>query len=342
MEKHGKKYIAPIRRSVKTLLDCGNDFALMKGAVDEMYQVFSKITNISIHNLSNDNDIILHSGKAIGSAGAAHCLLEMKRTAVFLRGINKAISKKLQRKRIETLSILYAGTGPYGTLIVPLLLLYNNTGLRVDLLDINPESLKAIQKVIEALDIAQYIGKIYCTDATNIKIERQYDIVVSETMQTCLKNEPQVAIMQNLIPQLSHKSVFIPEEISIDAYLVSPILEQEYLFYYEGERPPLNRVFLGNVFVVNKNNLNTDQLQRIIEIPYKTSDFHLLRLFTTVKIFDNEILNNRDSSITLPVDFYDLNRQQANRIDFRYIQGPRPGIKSRIMDDKYLKKTVNF
>lgn len=335
MEKNGRKYIEPIKRSAKTLLDCGNDFALMKGAIDEMYGIFSKITNISIHNLSNDKDIMLHSGKAIGSAGAAHCLLEMKRTAVFLRGINKVISQKLHRKRLKTLSMLYAGTGPYGTLVVPLLLLYSNNELKVDLVDINPESLNAIQKVIEALDIAQYVGKIYCSDATIIKIERQYDIVVSETMQTCLKNEPQVAIMQNLIPQLSPESVFIPEEISIDAYLVSPKMEQEYLFYYEGERPPLCRVFLGNVFVVNKNNLDADQMQRIINIPSNISGFHVLRLFTTVKVFDDEILTGRDSSITLPVDFYDLNQQQASQIDFHYIQGVRPGIESRIKEDRY-------
>jgi len=61
--------------------------------------------------LNQDKDIMLPSGKAISAAAAAHCLLEMKRTAVFLRGIHKAILHKLKEKKGSQLRILYAGTG---------------------------------------------------------------------------------------------------------------------------------------------------------------------------------------------------------------------------------------
>lgn len=91
----------------------------MKQSVDVLYQVFSSITGVTINQLNRDKDIILPSGKAISTAAAAHCLLEMKRTAVFLRGIDKAISLKLSGATTKPVSILYAGTGPYGTLFIP-------------------------------------------------------------------------------------------------------------------------------------------------------------------------------------------------------------------------------
>jgi len=132
-----KEWVETVRRETNTLISCEDDFLLMKRAVDELYRVFSAITGVTINQLNTESDIMLPSGKAIGMAGAAHCLLELKRTAVFLRGINKAILSKKKAHIALPLRVLYAGTGPYGTLVVPLLTLLTPKDIIVDLLEIN-------------------------------------------------------------------------------------------------------------------------------------------------------------------------------------------------------------
>ncbi len=330
-----KTHIESVGQSAKTLIACGDDFALMKQAVDELYRVFSGITGVRVDQLGADKDIMLPSGKAISTAAAAHCLLEMKRTAVFLRGIDKAIRQQLSANPQKTLHLLYAGTGPYGTLIIPLLLLYKPQELIVDLLDINSVSLVALQKVIDTLALNDYIGEVYCTDATRFIIPRHYDIAISETMLACLKSEPQVAIMQNLIPQLAEDCIFIPEEISIDACLTNPKMEMERLLYYENESPPFERRLLGNVFVISKHKLDDIKSRKTFSIPDDAIVFPVLNLFTTVKVFDNEILTDNDSSITLPKRFYDFRRQSANEVVFWYVQGEKPRIESGIVQPTF-------
>jgi len=322
------------------LLECKDEVWQMKQAVDELYQIFSQITGVTIDQFNQHPDFMLPSGKAISTAGAAHCLLEMKRTALFLRGINKAILLKLSESSTKPISILYAGTGPYGSLIVPLLSLYLPDELTVDLLDINPNSLAALKKLIDTLALGEYMGETYCTDATTFTITRQYDIVISETMLACLKSEPQVAIMQNLIPQLEDNCIFIPEEISIDANLINPKMEMDRLMYYETEEPPFERISLGNIFTVNKNKLDCSLYNKTLSINDFTANFPILKLFTTVKVYENEILSDNDSSITLPKQYYDFRKEQAKEVQFWYVQGEKPRIESRIKQYSLSKEAV--
>lgn len=330
-----RKTIGQVLQSALTLISCADNFILMKQSIDELYRVFSSITGVTVDNLNQDKDIMLPSGKAISTAAAAHCLLEMKRTAVFLRGINKAISIKLSEAKNKPIRILYAGTGPYGTLVIPLLTLYKPGELKVDLIDINPGSLSALYKIIETLGLSSYIGEVHCTNAATFAVTRLYDIAISETMLACLKNEPQVAIMQNLIPQLPEECIFIPEEISIDACLTNPKMEMERLFYYETEQPPFERQSLGNVFVVSKQKLNSILSPKRILIPGETIAFPVLKLFTTVRVYGNEVLIDNDSSITLPKKFYDFRKQSAREVEFWYVQGERPGIESSIVQHTF-------
>jgi hypothetical protein len=319
-----------LNRNTKTLLKCGNNAAEMKQAVDELYRIYSSITEVKVDQINTDKDIMLPSGKAISTAAAAHCLLEMKRTAVFLRGINKAIALKLSQATNKSIRILYVGTGPYGTLLTPLLPLYKPTELKVDVLDINQKSLVALHELTAKLELEDYIDEMHFTDATAFTVTKQYDIVICETMLACLKNEPQVAIMQHLIPQLTDDCIFIPEEISIDTSLTNPKMEMDRLMYYETEQPPFERVSLGNIFTVNKHELNGSLYKKKLTIPDSKAKFPILKLFTTVKVYDNEILTDNDSSITLPKQYYDFRKEQAKEVEFWYVQGEKPRIESSI------------
>jgi len=318
-----------VHQSAQALLYCGDNFRLMKQTVDELYRVFSTITGVTIDQLNCGKEKSIPSTNAILTAIAAHCLLEMKRTAVFLRGINKAIKLKISEAVGRPVRILYAGTGPYGTLVIPLLRLFKPEELIIDLLDINFDSLAALQKVTDALTLNRYIGEVYCADATTFVVTKPYDIVISETMLACLKSEPQVAIMQNLVPQLTESCLFIPEEISIDAFLTNPKLETDRLFHSGTEPLPFERRLMENVFKVSK--LNTMLSRKKLFVPCCITSFPVLKLFTTVKVFGNEILTGNDSSITMPKQYFDFRKQSATEVVFWYVQGKKPRIESHVV-----------
>jgi len=320
-----------LNRHTQLLLNCGDDAVSMKLAVDQIYKIYSQITGVKINTIHQDKDILLPSGKAISTAAAAHCLLEMKRTAVFLRGINKAIALKLSQAADKPIRILYAGTGPYGTLLTPLLPLYPSAELRVDMLDINRQSLVALHDLVGTLALNQYIDEIFCTDATTFTVTKPYDIVISETMLACLKSEPQVAIMQNLIPQLNEACIFIPEEITIDACLTNPKMEMDRLMYYETERPAFERLSLGNILKLNKQTIHKTLECIRLSIPEETANFPILKLFTKVTVFGNEMLTENDSSITLPKQYYNLKERPVHEVEFRYEQGEKPRMESSII-----------
>jgi hypothetical protein len=321
-------YKEKIKKSTENLLTCNDDFARMKFAVDQMYQVFSEITGVNIGQLNTEKDIMLPSGKAISTAAAAHCLLEMKRTAVFLRGIHKAISKKLTEHKEGQIRILYAGTGPYGSLVIPLLLLHSADEVKVDLLDINPKSLDALSKVTEALKLGDYIGEIYCADAATIKLTHKYDIVISETMQACLKKEPQVAIMQNLIPQCNADTIFIPEQITIDAYLKKRGIWDGDRLMVEGGETNL----LCELFSVSKGNLNSNRYRKIVDIPATLTGPYDLLLYTTIQVFCNEVLGLNDCSLNMPLRYFEFRGNYPSSIEFWYTQSNKPKIESKILD----------
>lgn len=323
-------------RNIRLLLECNDNAQQMKLAVDELYRIYSRITGVTFNWKKEDKDIMLPTGKAISTSAAAHCLLEMKRTAVFLRGINKAICLKLSEEIPKPIHILYVGTGPFGTLVVPLLPLYASTQVQVDLMDINRSSLVSLLGLTGKLGLDAYIDEVFNTDATCFTISKNYDIIICETMLACLQNEPQVAIMRNLIPQMEDTCTFIPEEISIDASLVNPKMEMDRLLYYENETPFFERKLLGNIFCINKRKLKNILTHKKLTIPENIGDFPVLKLFTTVRVFDKEVLTENDSSITLPKQFYDFRKQPAGEVEFWYIQGEKPRIESRITQPAFI------
>lgn len=206
-----------VRGAIEKLIHCGDDFFFMKQSVECLYKVFNSITGIGINNLGV-GDTHLPSGKSISPSGAAHCLLEMKRTAVFIRGIKQAIDLKIVNTK-DFVKILYAGCGPYATMIAPLVHYYSPDKLKVTFLDINSISLNGAEKLINELDLKNFIDRFVLANAKTYKVDVTFDIVISETMQAGLKNEPQVAVMQNLVPQCKANAIFNPEQITIDAYL---------------------------------------------------------------------------------------------------------------------------
>ena len=149
------------------------------------------------------------------------------------------------------------------------------------------------------------------------------------------------AIMQNLIPQLTESCIFIPEEITVDACLTNPKIEMDRLIYTETDQPVFERHLLGNVFTVSKQNLDSILSCKTFSIPRIAVSFPVLKLFTSVRVFADELLTENDSSITLPKQYYDFRTNQAvEQVEFWYEQGEKPQIRSRVVEYKRITETV--
>jgi len=92
-----------------------------KAIVDQLVCLLCKVTNIDLHPLMffDEDATITQKGKAVSMTTAAQCAEEYMRTQVFLRGVHQAIQDQLSQHK--SIHILYAGTGPFGLLVLPLL-----------------------------------------------------------------------------------------------------------------------------------------------------------------------------------------------------------------------------
>jgi len=319
-----------IRVATQKILNCGDAFGIMYEAVHEMYEVYASISGIGIQN-QNRKSIFLDSGKAISTPEAAHCLLEMVRTTKFLRGIKDAFDAKIQSSTTNLpISVLYAGTGPYATLVTPLLLLYSPVQLQVDLIDINEESLQSAIRVIADLGLGQFVRTTMIDDAAKMKLNSVYDVVISETMQAALKKEHQVAIMQNLIPQCSANTIFIPQEITVNAELVSKEKWNSETYAFDS----VNHIELGEVVRVNNETLNHIGQKKVFAIATNNSNCKTLILTTNITVFGNHRLENSDCSLTMPFKMNNVADNQSEHVSFWYEQGKVPGLSFNFSNTK--------
>ncbi|XOV78784.1 MAG: hypothetical protein ACFHVJ_17920 [Aestuariibacter sp.] len=210
----------------RKLLSAPKEAGVLTPIVSEMAAILSSVTQISTEaDMSNWQDVELASGVAISPVQAAKCLKESVRTQAFLNGVYKAISDKLEKH--ETVTVLYAGSGPYGTILIPLLPLFSARRVRVTIVDIHPENIEAIQKVTDWIGVNDYIDDYCILDACKWHptgtTPSQFDMVLSETMNAFLKREPQVSIFAHLAQYLKPDGELIPQSIAVEAWLATSI-----------------------------------------------------------------------------------------------------------------------
>lgn len=289
-------------------------------AVHELHQLFAPLTGVNAYEYNGHEDIQLPSGTAVSVPKAAHCLLEQTRTAAFLKGIAAAIMQLKEDFPGQQLHILYAGCGPYATLVTPLTTLFPPELIKFHLLDINTDSLFAVKKLYEALSIEQYVAEYIHADATAYNVgEQTIHMVISETMLHALVKEPQVEIMRHLIPQMHPRGIFIPEEINVSARMLNSVYEYEYMVQLTDPR----RIDLGQVFSISKKQLDTQEAVTI-KMPSEAEEY-VLHLATDIKVFGSEWLHQNDCSLNLPVKIIPFTKDLAGKgVRFEYKTGTFP------------------
>ncbi|GHC63409.1 hypothetical protein [Ulvibacter litoralis] len=298
------------------------------------------ITAPSFSSLDEDTAAYTSSGKAISFKWAGMCIDDIIRTKKFSHGLYKAV-KKVQETKNGKVHIVYAGTGPFATLTIPLLSKFTASEITFTLLEINSDSFENLKKVISYFSAEAYVSVLEQCDAARYKLKtpEEVDIIISETMMAGLKTEPQVAITYNLMRQVPDTTLLIPEEITLNIIAVNK--KQRSLNKQSIDTRIPYYTTLASVFTVSKSTVRAHQdafieafpkyqfPENTLEIPNDIQrGYDQLNIETVIKIFDDEVLEIDESGLTVLLPLLELNPmlETISSMETQYVCGENPGL----------------
>lgn len=274
---------------------------------------------------ARQKNIQTKGGDAVSAYIAALCITDMMRTRKFLLGIKEAIEERSKTNSHQPVTILYAGTGPFATLLTSLTPFFGPEQMQWILLEINPLSFGYLQKTIQQFGLEKYITSAEQADAIQYSLPEKYkaDILLSETMRSALEKEPQVAIIANLLPQCKQDAILIPQKITIEACLLGNLAAD----------PPAKKILqtlleLDRATTLQIKNCAVVSDGIIVNIPRKQNkNYTRIALTTSVNVFGKHIIDLNESGITLPepVINIDVIKNYPARLFFKYRMATKPG-----------------
>lgn len=323
------------------LLNPDSTFGEVFQAVKEYKSLLLNATSLDFGDMETEASIYTDSGKAIGPRWASLCVDDTFRTQKFCRGLLKAVQQKREENPTRKVHILYAGTGPFATLALPLTTFYSSEEISFTFLEINELSIKGLRETIAYFEIEDYVRLIEKTDATTYKLKnnKEIDIVIIEAMMFSLKGEHQVPISYNLISQLSNDVVLIPQEISLNLLAVNS--ERRHANKQSLGDPIPYFEPLGTLFKLSKEEIykqttlffetfpETEFPENKIEIPNAINrNFNELHVETKITIFKDEVLQIDESGLTTLDKFHEFKSMMrpAKYLVSTYMCGRQPGL----------------
>jgi hypothetical protein len=334
-----------------------DDRVAIHQALQEIHAICSEITTVrgDVLEPHHDEETFLDGGVAISPHLAARCLFDPLRTVQFLRGIHAGIHKAMRRFPGEPVHLLYAGCGPYATLVLPLTTQFSPEQIQLTLIDIHQDSIEGVKRLVKVLDVADYV--VACRQADAITYRHPdsvpLHVVVCETMQAGLAQEPQVAIMLNLLPQLEGHGIFIPENIVVEACLNDPRQEDIGLLMHrdefgfpvgretarQSERLELGRILALNMETAREMNHDNGRAKgrdviplTTIEGPERADGADEFLFMTTVSVFGSFELAPYACELSFPLRVHELSPVEGGtRIQFSYAFEPKPGLRHQLL-----------
>ena len=308
-------------------------------ALKEYKQLLFRISNEAINHVEHRNNVQLENGVAIGTLWAANCLDDLVRTYKFIRGIEVAIQEKIHQK--DSLHILYAGTGPFASLMLPFILRYADLNITYTLLEVNPLSFEVLKSTIKKLGLETNNINFINQDATKYQFPKNFspDIIVSETMQRALDSEQQVSVFYNLMSQSNSNTVFIPEKITLAIGTSSsengkPDIQQKYYREHDKVFEVSKEAMNSNDWLFEKtsNKLGFTEKHTVLKEEELSTASEIV-VMTEITIYKNEKLIINESGLTIPKYIKDVsdNKKESLTIKSQYVIGVDPKLDLKIV-----------
>jgi hypothetical protein len=308
------------------ILDSASDVESVDGACSELYELFGAAaasTGHCGHQVTRESR--LESGLALSPALAAKCLLDGQRTRTFARGALNAINDAVRRNSPGIVEVLYAGTGPFAPLAFLIMPLTDPKVVRFTLLDVHAESTQSVSALVHALRLTDHVRAVICADATTYRHPTRLHVLISETMQRCLSEEPFVAILRNLRTQLAPGGVVVPERVTIELALVDAATEQAR--WNGAQEVSRNASYAGKVFEIDAlHEWPAERTGTTIRVSCgDRHGAHWLALVTRVNVYQDEVLEPYASGLTTPEILWRLSPVRRDlTLAFRYNDGAAP------------------
>jgi predicted RNA methylase len=291
-----------LKTIVEKLIEEPINYSRSRDAANELYHFFNSLSPINNEQDKKDPHIQTDYGIAVSAESAAFCIIDFIRTRNFILAIKHAIDDKIAIQNNKPIVILYAGTGPFASLIIPITTIFTAEQVQFILLEINESSIVLLKNVITKLGLQNYIKNLIQADASTYTLanEIEVDILVSETMKPALDKEPQISIISNLIGQCKRDVAIIPESIKVDlAYLGKSEME---MFEYESICELINfDARLAIQIKENKNEIPIFAEGVSVKINTKPNNvFSQLSLLTFIKLYKNIAIGYNETSLTIP------------------------------------------
>jgi hypothetical protein len=311
----------------------------LRATVQQLMQWLATLSGLDLENDAHKEFLLLNSGKAIGPSFAALCLAEMVRTQRFAQGLYQAVCHKRAANPARPVQVLYAGTGPFATLVLPLAGRFGPDAVQWNLLEVNPTTHAHASQLLQRLGLWPYVRRFELADATTWQVPpgETMDILVTETMQYALRREPQVAICLNLLPQLPPDAILVPQQIRLQAALVNV---GQRIRHRLGQSPADNGIeILGPVFAFDaptaRHHAATWQRQpshsfppATVTLPPGLAQTHpLLYILTEITVYQHTLLLMDECSLTIPLKLADIAGHNAQALRFGYQTGQVPGLR---------------
>ena len=132
-----KIYNHTLKEITDILLTPVLDYSTVRNACASLCDFFYQISGFDDSAKENQAHIQTPAGLAVSPFSAAFCVIDMIRTRNFLQGIKEAIDFRLKINPEKPVIIFYAGTGPFATLLIPLITQFEPAQLKMVLLEIN-------------------------------------------------------------------------------------------------------------------------------------------------------------------------------------------------------------
>jgi len=252
------------------------------------------------------------NGVAISPDKAGECIADFERTKMFWRGLHGAINEAKRRFPGEKIRILYAGCGPYATLALAMLSHFSPDEIEFQLLDLHEESVENAERIINRMNLQDYFTGYECCDAANYKVSIPPHIVLSETMDRALANEPQAAIVANLVPQMRKGGLLVPEEITVNIASMSSM-------------NVTNKRILGTLMKLSASPEDFPVPKRakaVVRVPkFPEEEITRIALTTNIRVYESIWLLEEKAditrSITMPLFFKDGDLPATLSLDYK-------------------------
>lgn len=320
-----------IRQLTMRILDGAASREELSQTCAELYDWF---TAAAIPDVTAGEATRLPTGLALAPDRAAQCILDTNRTVAFVRGLSLALDEARRRFPQGVLEVVYAGTGPFAPLVLPLMTARALHDVRFTFLDVNRRAAEAVEDLIARLGLEQRTRQVIHGDATCYNHPTLIHVVVTETMQRALGTEPFVGIVRNLRRQLAPRGIVVPERVAVDVALIDAADERA---QWSGAAPSKQHESLARLFAVTaegeRPSLDTYGRSEpvVVTIPHGAGDVERwIALITRVDVFGNMRLRDYDSGLTVPEILWPLSPAHGGEvIEFNYVLDAAPGIRWR-------------